>query len=45
LREAQAVARLTHPNIVQIFDVSSSDSQQQLYIVTELLVGETLQRV
>lgn len=42
LREAEAVARLTHPHIVQIFDVSSSDSQQQLYIVTELLVGETL---
>lgn len=42
LREAEAVARLTHQNIVQIFDVSSSESHQQLYIVTELLVGETL---
>ncbi len=41
LREAEAVARLTNPNIVQIFDVSHSESDQ-LYIVTELLVGETL---
>jgi serine/threonine-protein kinase len=39
LREAEAVARLTHPNIVQIFDVSY---QKELYIVTELLRGETL---
>lgn len=42
-REAEAVARLAHPNIVQIFDVSSTEaSNEQLYIVTELLVGETL---
>jgi len=39
LREAQAVARLTHPNILQIYDVSSGD---QLYLVTELLSGGTL---
>lgn len=39
LREAQAVARLTHPNILQIYDVSHGD---QLYIVTELLSGGTL---
>ncbi|HXW59995.1 MAG TPA: serine/threonine-protein kinase, partial [Myxococcota bacterium] len=42
LREAEAVARLTHPNIVQIFDVANSDSSEHLYIVTELLFGETL---
>ncbi len=42
-REAQAVARLAHPNIVQIFDVShNAHDQSQLYIVTELLVGHTL---
>jgi serine/threonine protein kinase len=42
-REAYAVARLGHPNIVQIFDVSRSDhNQEQLYLVTELLVGQTL---
>ena len=39
LREAQAVARLTHPNILQIYDVSHGD---KLYIVTELLNGGTL---
>lgn len=39
-REAQAVARLSHPNIVQIFDVAETDNK--LYIVTELLQGETL---
>lgn len=45
-REAYAVARLTHPNIVQIFDVSSSDENaEQLYIVTELLSGDTLKDV
>ncbi len=41
LREAEAVARLTHPNIVQIFDVANAESEQ-LYIVTELLTGKTL---
>lgn len=42
-REAQAVARLNHQNIVQIFDVASIDAAtEQLYIVTELLDGETL---
>lgn len=45
-REAQAVARLTHPNIMQIYDVSNSDEKtDQLYIVTELLVGQTLKEL
>src|SRR5579871_1234898 len=43
LREAEAVARLTHPNIVQIYDVANAnDIDAPLYIVTELLFGETL---
>lgn len=42
-REAQAVARLSHQNIVQIFDVAPLDSSSEhLYIVTELLDGMTL---
>ena len=41
LREAETVARLSHPNIVQIFDVATA-FDEQLYIVTELLDGETL---
>jgi serine/threonine protein kinase len=41
-REAEACARLTHPNILQIFDVSSKESLSKLYIVTELISGGTL---
>jgi serine/threonine protein kinase/tetratricopeptide (TPR) repeat protein len=40
VREAQAVAALTHPNIVAIFDVGSD--HDIAYTVTELLEGETL---
>ena len=39
-REAQAVAALSHPNILAIFDTGVNAGQ--LYVVTELLEGETL---
>src|SRR5262245_20083202 len=39
-REAQAVAALSHPNILAIFDTGSQDGH--LFVVTELLEGETL---
>src|ERR1019366_2726234 len=39
-REARAVAALSHPNIVALFDVGSEG--QTYYVVTELLEGETL---
>ena len=39
-REAKAIAALSHPNIVSIFDFGRIDSIA--YIVTELLEGETL---
>src|SRR6476620_8583124 len=39
-REAKAVAALSHPNILAIFDVGSG--QGMTYAVTELLEGETL---
>ena len=39
-REAKAVAALSHPNIVSIFDFGTSDGVT--YAVTELLEGETL---
>jgi Tol biopolymer transport system component len=41
-REAQAVAALSHPNILAIHDVGSHDGIA--YAVTELLEGETLRQ-
>lgn len=42
--EAQAVAKLRHPNIVEVFDVAGSDEPEQ-YLVVELVHGTTLRRV
>lgn len=39
-REARAVASLSHPNILSIFDYGDADGVQ--YAVTEMLEGETL---
>ncbi len=39
--EAQAVAKLRHPNIVEVFDVSSENDRDQ-YLVVELVRGHTL---
>jgi serine/threonine protein kinase/tetratricopeptide (TPR) repeat protein len=41
--EAQACARLTHPNIVTIYDLGEADGQ--LFIVMELLDGEELRQL
>lgn len=43
-REAQLLARTSHPNVVQVFDVFTEEVQgeTQLAIVMELLDGETL---
>ncbi|WP_224370124.1 serine/threonine-protein kinase [Hyalangium versicolor] len=42
-REAKAVARLHHPNILEVFDFSAADSQNA-YIVTEYIRGSTLRQ-
>ena len=39
-QEAQALARLNHPNILSILDVGSHEGS--FYVVSELLAGETL---
>ena len=39
-REARAVARLSHPAIVQVFDVL--DTEEGFWIVMELVDGQTL---
>jgi eukaryotic-like serine/threonine-protein kinase len=42
LQEAEAAARLSHPNIVTLFDVDRSE--QGLYLILEFLRGQTLAR-
>jgi serine/threonine-protein kinase len=42
--EARAVAKLRHPNIVEVFDVSDPDEPEQ-YLVVELLRGTTLRKL
>jgi serine/threonine-protein kinase len=42
-REAQAVAKLRHENILEIFDYSSK-AEEESYIVTEFIDGETLKQ-
>ena len=40
--ESQAVAKLSHPNIVNVFDVNQSEGVE--YIVMELIEGITLKQ-
>ncbi len=40
LREARALARLTHPNVIAVYDVGEHDGE--VFIVTDLVVGDTL---
>jgi serine/threonine-protein kinase len=42
--EARAVAKLRHPNIVEVYDVSAEDEREQ-YLVVELLRGCTLRKL
>ncbi len=43
-REAQAVAKLRHENILEIFDYSAKEGSES-YIVTEFIDGHTLKQV
>ena len=40
MREAQALARLSHPNVVQVYEAGAADDE--LYLVMELVRGVTL---
>jgi serine/threonine-protein kinase len=42
--EAKAVAKLRHANIVEVFDVSSAEDNEQ-YLVVELVRGPTLRKI
>ncbi len=41
-REAKALAALSHPNLLDIYDVGTTDGLH--YAVTELLEGDTLRK-
>jgi eukaryotic-like serine/threonine-protein kinase len=42
--EARAVAKVKHPNIVEVYDVSS-ESEEEKYLVVELIRGITLRQL
>ena len=44
-REAQAVAALKHPGIVEIYDFVDATAEEPSYIVAELIEGPTLRRM
>lgn len=43
VREAQSLARLSHPNVIQVYDVG--DSEVGFFIAMEWVWGETLRKV
>lgn len=45
LREAQNIARLKHPNIVQVYDFETDPETETYYMVMELIDGPTLKDV
>lgn len=43
LREAQALARLSHPNVIQVYDVGVQNDE--VFVAMELIEGNSLDRV
>jgi serine/threonine protein kinase len=41
-REAQNIARLKHPHVVQVYDYEYDASSESYYMIMELIVGDTL---
>lgn len=41
MKEAQAIAAITHPNVVQLFEIDRTP-EGQIYLVMERLIGKTL---
>ena len=44
LREAKTIARLSHPNVVQVHDAGRDERTGDLFIAMELIEGQTLRR-
>jgi tetratricopeptide (TPR) repeat protein len=44
VREAQLLATISHPNVVQVFEVGTTDDGRAPYVVMELVEGPTLRK-
>lgn len=44
MREARAIAKLRHPNIVEVYDISD-EGESERYLVVELVRGTTLRQI
>jgi serine/threonine protein kinase len=45
LREARAAGRINHPNVIQIYDAGTLDTDGRPFLVMEFLRGETLKEL